>query len=1090
MIDQETLNKGLGLFLEAMRQYIPALMMTKYGKGWNEKYYEALAPAQQRIWDTNNRDGEKSPQLMIDFGNLANFSIKNKALLREDFGRGVNNLPAQFNQIAEARNMAAHFDEFDESKARLAFLQMEAIAGKLKMSELTEEFKTLQSGDSASKPEPAIEKPEKGFLPPWFSVVKPHMDIQMGQLDESVFAADLSEVALGTGREIYVNHSWFFEKTYFTEGLRNIGRRVIQCLNGGESGENRVITLQTGFGGGKTHTLISLYHMVKAGPALKNIDKVNDAIGIYPRSDQAKVAVFTNRTNDPVQGRTVEDVHIRTLWGELAWQIGGPTAYGIIRENDEKGVAPGGNLFKKILNEAGPVLILIDELADYCVKASAVERGQSTLSDQTISFMQDLTESVSQCDHAVMVVTLPASVTEVANSTLAQGILSSLSDRVARVGADTRPVAEDEIFEVIRHRLFERIGDVSLRKDVVSQYVGHYQNLFTDLPGYAPTSEYREMMERSYPFHPELINIFRNKWASHPNFQRTRGVLRILASIVSDLWKRRQSLTGEQAMIHSSHIELANLNTLTGEVKKLYGNGYDAVITQDISGTGSNARMIDDARPSYGNYRLTQGIATTIFLNTFGSDGVNRGIEVSHLKLQMISPHGFNHNSINGSLDEFQGRAYYLYYNTSGGAQRFWFHTKPNINILINKAQNEIETRDVEEYILDALRKATSRISRIRVVVAPESDMPEQKSPLLVIISPEIAVQDTKKLEAYCREIVTKKGNGERIYRNVFVFMSMSRDLRDNLYQSVRTLLASEKVNGEYKSQLGEDQVEDLRERISSLKKESSERLITSYANVHRYSVSGGLQSLSLMRFSRNFENQIGENLMELLKENYWLLEKVGTGVLDRSGLLPRDGEPIATSEIVEALLRFDDKPMIESPRVITDSLSHYMYEGQFAIGVWSGEEFSRMYYQETVSQFDATDEIYRLVSKTDYEKWRRQGEDQGTGVVNTENGDIQDPGSIPGGTTVPKPEQEAGPTTEEEPAIIRSIVISGTLNPKDFQDFFRAFVYPLKDNHLSMEITLRAGSTMNNPLEKDHPKIKSIREAARQLGLEMVEEE
>lgn len=234
----------------------------------------------------------------------------------------------------------------------------------------------------------------------WFKNVTPHRDIQDGHLDESIFAANLAEVAAGTGREIYTSPEMFFQKTYFTAGLKNIAKRVVQGLNGGQDADNRVISLQTGFGGGKTHTLISLFHLAKWGKKANNSEYTKELLQTTgePKFDTAHIAVFTNTTNDPAQGRKTDGITIKTIWGELAYQLGGAPAYELVRVNDEKQIAPKG-LFKKVLEQCKPCLILIDELADYCVSASAVKVEASNLSDQTVSFMQELTEAVTGTDN-------------------------------------------------------------------------------------------------------------------------------------------------------------------------------------------------------------------------------------------------------------------------------------------------------------------------------------------------------------------------------------------------------------------------------------------------------------------------------------------------------------------------------------------------------------------------------------------------------------------------------------------------------------------------------------------------------------------
>ncbi len=574
-------------------------------------------------------------------------------------------------------------------------------------------------------------------MKPWFKIVKPHKDIQEGHLDESVFAANLAEVATGTGREIYTNPNIFFQKTFFTSGIKNIAKRVIQGLNGGQDAENRVISLQTGFGGGKTHTLISLFHLAQLGEKANTSKQAKELFAVTgkPTFESANIAVFTNTTNDPAKKRKIEALTIRTLWGELAYQLGGHAAYELIRVNDEKQIAPKG-LFKKVLDRYKPALILIDELADYCVSASAVKVEASNLSDQTVSFMQELTEAIAGTDQCVLIATLPASAQELASSPMSSQILSALENRITRIGANIKPVDDDEIFEVVRRRLFEDLNDTDEIKQVISAYYTFYQYLCNEIPNYALKSDYKEKLKKAYPFHPELIDMFCLRWASNPFFQRTRGVLRILAAIVSDLWQRQNSLTGSQFLIHTSDVTLSNVESITSQITMLNGSSWDSVIHADVSGASSNAFRIDNEARQLGKNNITQGIAATILLGTFGSKGQNKGVGIDEIKLCMVTPEGFNHNDINGAIDRMEDKAHYLYYSSSSGQKRYWFDTTPNINILINQAKGDIKKTDIIAEILKRIKEKTKSAQFFNILVDPSEDIPEQMKPTLVILSP------------------------------------------------------------------------------------------------------------------------------------------------------------------------------------------------------------------------------------------------------------------------------------------------------------------------------------------------------------------
>jgi hypothetical protein len=1080
--NQDSLNKALGLFIDAFRHYVVATLYNHYKDNWVSEYYNQLSDQQKHFWDEGVRAGS-SPETLIDYHNLYVFALGFKPLFRNDFGKSTNKLKTWLDDISEVRNKTAHYQDLDDIKAEQAFNNMILIAQALKMSELEEAVKDLKESNTKDKsPKPAEEKRAEynsSSLMPWFQNVRPHFDIRQGNLDESVFAANLAEVALGRGREIYQNHANFFEKTYFTSGLKTVAKRVIKGLNGEEDAENRVISLQTGFGGGKTHTLISLYHIAKLGSKIANSEFSKALVketGL-PKFEKANIAVFTNTTNDPTQGRNVEGLNIKTVWGELAYQLGGIEAYNIIKANDEARTAPKG-LFKQVLERNKPALILIDELADYCVAASGIAVGASSLADQTISFLQELSEAVSGTNNCVMVATLPASEAEVANSAQAAQILTSLSNRLTRVGSDTKPVADEEIFEVIRHRLFENLGNESQIENTINAYSTLYNELWTELPSAAPKIEYKEKLRKSYPFHPELIDMFRIRWASNHDFQRTRGVLRLLASIVSDLWKRQNNLVGVNALIHTSDLDFNNLDALSGQLKKLYGNGYDAVITADIAGTSSNAFKIDDNKPEYGHHKIACGIASTILLGSFGATSSNKGISIKEIKLCTLKPNAYNHNSVNGALDLMEGHAHYLYHTSAGVSdKRYWFHTKPNINILINQAKNEIKEPELNTEILKRINIKTNSITLFNVLVAPSEDIPEQQKPTLVILGPEhYANPETVngKTKPYIKKLATKKGNSDRIYRNTMLFLVCSEIGISKLRKDVSEYLACEKIKNEYHGQLEAEQKDEIKKKIEDFSKQVSASLVSAYSIVVKYSAADGIDKLIIKNFRDSLDIQINSNLQELLKTEEWLLESVGLGTLRNNNLYPLNEKPIKVKDIYEAFLRFDDKPMITNVTAIQDSLQRYCVNGEFVIASGEPDDFTKMFYKEPVPFFDVTDSTYWLVDKNQYKT-----AEQPTKKVNE-----------PDITAQPTDTESTQPTpigNDEEGDIknLNSITISGKVDLANYQQIFSSFIMPLKDNQVEIEIKIKGTSNSGFPITENSTQYKITKESASQLGLD-----
>lgn len=1088
-VQKDNLYKALGLFIEAFRPYLVSVLIKNFGEHWPADYAQALSLSQREIWDNGLRKGS-SPEGMIDYPHLRAVTKRYYTLLQPDFERETKNLGVNLDNIYSVRNKLAHFQEITEDELTITFIHIKNIARLIKMKELEEAVSSLQHSEAKPKTFTTKSSPSTPIqLQPWFRVAEPHMDIKQGRLDESIFAANLSGVALDNGREIYNNPVMFFSKTYFTAGLKSIAKTVIKGLNGSEDAENRVISLQTGFGGGKTHTLISLYHICKWGRNSINSNYVSDLLTYTgtPDFDSAHIAVFTNATNDAANGRVTEDgIHIQTLWGELAYQLGGSSAYEIVRKNDEQLIAPAG-LFKKVLAQTNPALILIDELADYCVKAAARKVGNSSLADQTISFMQELTEAVSATNHCVAVITLPASPQEVGNTPAAQSILNSLQKRVSRVGADTQPVADDEIYEVIRRRLFEETGDPAMIEAIASNYLDFYQKHKRELPSYASKSEFKQRIIKSYPFHPELIDIFRIRWASHHDFQRTRGVLRLLAAIVSDLWKRQQSLPGDNLLIHTGQTNLVNLDAVTGQLKRLYGNGYDAVITADVAGSSSNSFKVDITKTEYGQWYLTQSIASVILLSSFGSDGSNKGVSINDLKLQLLTPGGFNHNNINGALDDLESSAHYLYYSQLGDGKRYWFHTKPNINILINQGRADIKDSDIEIEVVRRIKEREKSIYAFNVLVDPSTDIPEQQKITLIILSPKYQATSTGNIEgqtkALIERIATKKGTSERIYRNTIIFLICSEIGSSKLMTDVRDYLACQKITAEYGGQLERDQKEDIKRRMDEASRQIGLSITNAYSIVAKHSSKNGIEKLFLTHFKESLDLQINTILLDQLKREEWLLESVGLGTLKTNNLLPTLDRSIRAKDVYEAFIRFDDKPLITGIEAINKSLQKYCLNGEYCIATGDGNIFKRFFLKEQVPFFNASDETYWMVHeslKPITPPVDTLGKEQPTSDI-----------PVAPSANVPSSVDLTGKQPNENHKEIQSIEISGKVSLEQYTELFSYFIKPfaLTGNGIEIEVKFKIKSNAADPLHENKLQFKNAKEAARQLGLKFEEE-
>jgi predicted AAA+ superfamily ATPase len=342
-------------------------------------------------------------------------------------------------------------------------------------------------------------------------VVTPHEDIRQGRFDASVFAANLGHVLVGQGAVDYRDPTTFFTKTYMTRGLSRLLREMMERLSGKTKSSEPVIQLQTPFGGGKTHTLLCMYHLIKSPKESAKVDNVRTLL------DAANLKEVPTASVAAVVGSALNVHHDRTPWGEIAWQLGGENLYKMMAKDDEKKTAPGTKLLGRLLEQVGPCVILVDEILTYLLNASAVKVGEESLRGTTLYFLQELTEAVSNCPHAVLVATLTSQITE-SMSEHGELTYASIEKVMGRVERVKTPVEGEEIYEVIRRRLFEDLGDGSHKQATVEAYWAMYQKLGDDVPAACKEPSYRDRMLAAYPFHPELISVLYERWGSIPEF--------------------------------------------------------------------------------------------------------------------------------------------------------------------------------------------------------------------------------------------------------------------------------------------------------------------------------------------------------------------------------------------------------------------------------------------------------------------------------------------------------------------------------------------------------------------------------------------
>ena len=447
-------------------------------------------------------------------------------------------------------------------------------------------------------------------LKPWREIAIPHGDVLKGTFQQSEFAADISAVHSGNAPTEYQDANAFFERTYITEGMRRLLTQVAQRLSG-KAGEP-VIQLQTAFGGGKTHTMLAVLHMASRKCPLADLPGIPTLLEKAGLTDipQARVAVIDGTAHAPGQPWKHGRVTIKTLWGELAWQLGGTDGLALVKEADASGTSPGKDVLRQILEAYAPCVVLMDELVAYIRQFPDGQTLSGGNYDSNLSFVQALTEAAKLVPTAVVLASLPESEPE-AGSSRGMAALKALEKIVGRVQALWKPVATEEAFEIVRRRLFEPIKDLATRDLVCRAFADAYIDEGAKLPSETQEGRYYERLAQAYPIHPEVFDRLYEDWATIDGFQRTRGVLKLMAKVIARLWKA----DNKDLVILPGSLPLAD-GDVRNEMTYLLSPGWDPVIEGDIDGDRAETTELEGKEPRFGQVNAARRVARTLFLGT------------------------------------------------------------------------------------------------------------------------------------------------------------------------------------------------------------------------------------------------------------------------------------------------------------------------------------------------------------------------------------------------------------------------------------------------------------------------------------------
>ena len=801
--NHERVGKVLELLTSGLQPFVERELKSANAPNWFAETKRSLAEAQLQLQGTPEKPHWDAAAILVTMWNEWN------NVFRKTLGHAERTLVSE---LREVRNRWAHQRPFStddayralDSSARLLAAVSASEADeveKMKMELLRVRFDEQVRTEKRKNAGSTVETQAQTGLKPWREVVNPHKDVASGKYQQAEFAADLWQVHLGEGSDEYRKPVEFFRRTFLTESLKGLLSGALQRLGG--AGGDPVVQLQTNFGGGKTHSMLALYHLFSGTAAgeLLGVDDVMKMAGVSAIPGKVKRVVLVGNKLSPGNPSVKADgTVVHTLWGEMAWQLGGKEAYAKIKADDERATNPG-DVMRTLFNEYGPCVILIDEWVSYARQLHDQGDLPGGSFETHFTFAQALTESAKLAKQCLLVVSLPASDTTGSPHTQTDDIevggergraaLDRLRNAIGRVEASWRPASAEEGFEIVRRRLFEPLVEQEqfvARDTVAKAFFDLYRTQQQEFPPECRDSDYEKRLKAAYPIHPEVFDRLYNDWSTLVKFQRTRGVLRLMATVIHSLWKN-----GDRGpLILPSSLPI-NDPRVQFELTRYLSDNWVPVIEKDVDGPNSVPLRIDSETPNLGKYSACRRVARTVYLGSAPTaKAANKGLEERRIKLGCVMP-GESVAIFGDALRRLSSAATFLYQDSV----RYWYSTQPTVTKLAEDRAEQLKgdpdavAEEVGKWLRNDLRR-TGDFSRVHPLPRTSGDVPDDRDARLVVFGIEYPhTKDTSSPAiAAAQELLQNRGTAPRIYRNTLVFLAADKARLQDLDEAVRRCLA------------------------------------------------------------------------------------------------------------------------------------------------------------------------------------------------------------------------------------------------------------------------------------------------------------
>jgi len=913
-------------------------------------------------------------------------------------------------------------------------------------------------------------------MKPWYKVVDPREDLRSGKpLDASEFAVHLQHVRDGRAASVYQDPAEFFERTFITKTLGEFAIQVLRRLSGVRVETSAVFDLSTQFGGGKTHSLTLAFHLAKHGDAAKawkGVDSLLNDAGVA-RVPRAETAVFVGTEFDSLEGRGGDDgtPKRRTPWGDIAFQLGKADAFKLVAKHDAEGIAPGGDVIEKFLPTNRPSLILLDELMNYVNRTR-----KSGLAGQLYTFMHNLSEVARARDNVVLAVSIPAS--EMEMTVEDHEDFKRFKKLLDRLGKAIVMSAEAETSEIIRRRLFEWGGLPKEAIPTVDEYAEWFLHNKQQLPSWFPVDKARDELKACYPFHPSVLSVFERKWQGLPQFQQTRGVLRLLALWVSRAFQEDHRNALKDPLISLGTAPIEDPLFRAAVFDQLGESRLEAAVTTDIAGKEhAHALRLDaDGTAEVKKARLHRKVATSVFFESNG--GQRRGeATLPEVRLAVAEP-TLDIGNVEQCLESLADACYFL----TAEKNKYRFSFQPNLNKLLADRRASVTPAAIEERVRAEVQKVFARGVGVDRKYFPKksNELPDVASLTLVVLGPDQPATDPATRQAIAA-MTAESGSSSRTFKSALIWAVAEEGV--GLIEEARKLLAWREIEAESgEMKLEEPQQRQLAESIKKAERDLLEAVWRAYKNVYLLADDGMIRHIDLGLVHSSAAGSLHDFIIGRLKQEDLVADGVSPNFLVR--YWPPALPEWSTKNVRDAFYASPKLPRLLKQDAVKETISRGLDSGLLAyVGKAADGTYQPFVYKKPMAAADIelSDEMF-VIPKDRADEYLARGS-----TIRPPD-PIVDPQPPHGPDTPVKPPDESGNDRDRHghdaspPLEISGFIWTGEVSPQKWMNFYTKVLSKFATGSgLRLTVTVDVAP----PGGLVPTKLEETRNALRELGLD-----